>query len=374
MKKQLIAAALISSVSAAAIADVSITGNAKYEYFSKTDGTAPSTDTSNTEVNLGIKGKTGDTTVVLNMEFQTHGSVDTNTNQTHTYTSTITSADDADSTGATFTETTSVATTGTNGDASTASGILDIEDMYMTTKIGDVSVKAGNWVSGTRSLGGEIKEDSRATNKIDLRTTIGGATIYAGNSGLVSGAGETALNRNMYYGAVFDVAGNKIELKHVGETSNESVKAMGINGSMAGVNYRLEQYQDIAANGDTTFGHITTDINGITLGYTFTDADKAGQMTQDDSDIYAVEGTSSMTTAKGNDQVMVSTTLDGNKVTIKSGSIDKGIDASTDLDYMQIGVSRALASGATASVIFTDKDKTSSSTTETLEVELSVAF
>jgi len=374
MKKQLIAAALISSVSAAAIADVSITGNAKYEYFSKTDGTAPSTDTSNTEVNLGIKGKTGDTTVVLNMEFQTHGSVDTNTNQTHTYTSTITSADDADSTGATFTETTSVATTGTNGDASTASGILDIEDMYMTTKIGDVSVKAGNWVSGTRSLGGEIKEDSRATNKVDLRTTIGGATIYAGNSGLVSGAGETALNRNMYYGAVFDVAGNKIELKHVGETSNESVKAMGINGSMAGVNYRLEQYQDIAANGDTTFGHITTDINGITLGYTFTDSDKAGQMTQDDSDIYAVEGTSSMTYAKGNDQVMVSTTLDGNKVTIKSGSIDKGIDASTDLDYMQIGVSRALASGATASVTFTDKDKTSSSTTETLEVELSVAF
>jgi len=374
MKKQLIAAALISSVSAAAIADVSITGNAKYEYFSKTDGNAPSTDTTNTEVNLGIKGKTGDTTVVLNMEFQTHGSVDTNTNPTYTYTSTIDSAIDATTGDATFTETTSVSTTATSINDATTSGVLDIEDLYMTTKIGDVSVKAGNWVSGTGSLGGEIKEDTRATNKIDMRTTIGGATIYAGNSGLVSGAGETALNRNMYYGVVFDVAGNKVELKHVGETSNESVKAIGLNGSMAGVNYRLEQYQDIAANGDTTFGNITTEINGISLGYAFTDADKAGQMTQDDSDIYAVEGTSSMTTAMGNDQVTVSTTVDGNKVTIKSGSIDKGIDASTDLDYMQVGVSRALASGATAAVTYTDKDKAGGLSTESLEVELSVAF
>jgi len=373
MKKQLIAAALISSVSAVAIADVSITGNAKYEYFSKTDGTAPSTDTTNTEVNLGIKGKTGDTTVVLNMEFNTHGAVDTNTAPTYTYTSTISSGDD-DNGDPSFTDTTSVSTTAVRSNTTATSGVLDIEDLYMTTKIGDVSVKAGNWVSGTGSLGGEIKEDTRANNKIDLRTTIGGATIYAGNSGLVAGAGETALNRNMYYGVVFDLAGNKVELKHVGETSNEAVKAYGINGSMAGVNYRLEQYQDIAANGDTTFGNITTEINGISLGYAFTDADKAGQMTQDDSDIYAVEGTSSMTTAMGNDQVTVSTNLDGNKITIKSGSIDKGIDASTDLDYMQIGVSRALASGATASVTFTDKDKTSSQTTETLEVELSVAF
>jgi hypothetical protein len=374
MKKQLIAAALISSVSAVAIADVSITGNAKYEYFSTTDGTNPSKDTSNTEVNLGIKGKTGDTTVVMNMEFNTHGSIDTNTNPTYTYTSTISSAVDAVTGDTTFTETTSVATTATATGVAATSGVLDIEDLYMTTKIGDVNVKAGNWVSGTSSLGGEIKEDTRATNKIDLRTTIGGATIYAGNSGLEAGAGSTPLNRNMYYGVVFDLAGNKVELKHVGETSNESVKAYGINGSMAGVNYRLEQYQDIAANGDTTFGNITTEINGITLGYAFTDADKAGQMTQDDSSIYAVEGTSSMTNAMGNDQVTVSTNLDGNKITIKSGSIDKGIDASTDLDYMQIGVSRALASGATASVTFTDKDKTSSSTTETLEVELSVAF
>jgi len=33
MKKQIIAAAIATSVSAVALADISITGNAKYEYF-----------------------------------------------------------------------------------------------------------------------------------------------------------------------------------------------------------------------------------------------------------------------------------------------------------------------------------------------------
>jgi hypothetical protein len=376
MKKQLIALAAATSVSVAAFADISITGNAKYEYFNKQTGSAAATNTSNTEVNLGFKGKTGDTAVVLNMEFNTHGDVsvtdtDTDTNNVVQ----VIASDDG-----TLVGSVNVTAGGANAIANGSRGHLDIEDMYMTTKIGDISVKAGNWVSGTSSLAGEIKDDSRSTNKIDLRTTMGGATVYMGN-GAVAGAGETALDQNMYYGVVFNVAGNKVELKHNGrsKTTNEDITSVGLNGAIAGVNYRLEQYQDVAANGDTTFGNITTDMGGFSLGYAFIDADKKGQITQGDSDIFAVEGANSTTNvalaeATGVKQVTIGTTVDGNKVTLKSGTVDNGLAANTDLDFMQIAVTRSLASGAKAAVIYTDKDAANSQSTESLEVELSVSF
>jgi hypothetical protein len=368
MKKQLLAAAIASTVSAAALADISITGNAKYEYFNKQTGTAASTDTSNTEVNLSFKGKTGDTAVVLNMEFNTHGDVSI----TDTDTDTATTLTFSDSQTALNSYVSGYTEASPNATPNNSRGHLDIEDMYMTTKVGDISVKAGNWVSGAGSLGGEIDDDTRATNKVDMRTTLGGATIYAGNSGLVAGAGETALNRNMYAGVVFNAAGNKIELKKVSNTRD----AIGLNGAVAGVNYRLEQIDD-DTDGDTIFGNITTEMNGVSLGYAWIDADKINTLSQWDSDIFAVEagGSDYKATSDGQQQLTVSTNVDGNKVTVKSGTIDKGVSASVDADYFQVGVSRKLASGATAAVIYTDKDtNTAGTSAESLEVELSVAF
>jgi hypothetical protein len=376
MKKQLLAAAIASTVSAAALADISITGNAKYEYFSKETGTSPSTDTSNTEVNLSFKGKTGDTAVVLNMEFNSSGDVsttDTDTRSSLTLTGLGTDTAKTATVGnvpglGSAVYTYSEATTAANG----TRGYLDIEDMYLTTKVGDVSVKAGNWVSGAGSLGGEIDVDTRSVNKVDMRTTLGGATIYAGNNGVSETAGEATLNRNMYAGVVFNAAGNKIEIKKVSDTRD----AVGINGSIAGVNYRLEQIDDDTDN-KTVFGNITTETNGISLGYAWIDADNVNTLSQDDSDIFAVEagGSGYKTTSDGQKQITVSTSVDGNKVTVKSGTIDKGVSNSTDADYFQVGVSRKLASGATAAVIYTDKDTTTAGTsTESLEVELSVAF
>jgi hypothetical protein len=34
---------------------------------------------------------------------------------------------------------------------------MDIEDLYMTTKIGDVTVKGGNYATGTSAILGEIE-------------------------------------------------------------------------------------------------------------------------------------------------------------------------------------------------------------------------
>ena len=355
--KKLIAAAVATSVSAIAVADVSITGNAKYEYFNSQTGTAASTNKSNTEVNLSIKGKKGDTGVVMNLEFNGHGSVDTGTHTVTTTTNTSAHVGDPVSTSTVSQR---------NGNT------LDIEDLYMTTKVGDISVKAGNWATGTSALLGEIDNGGRATNKIDLRTKVGGATVYVGNNGRgdtgESHTGSTALNNNMYAGVVMNVGGATVELKKL----DEDTDGFGVRGSMAGVDYRFEQKSDTAAKGDTTFGELKTTVNGVTLGYAFVDADKVDQIKEDDSAIFAVEG--NIATADGVDQIMASTSFDGNKVTFKNGSVKKGINSTTDLDFTQVSVSRALASGANAVVTYTTKDATASTDTDTLEVELNVSF
>jgi len=249
--------------------------------------------------------------------------------------------------------------------------------MYMYTKVGDINVKAGNWASSTSGLLGEIDEGGRATNKVDLSTTVGGVKIYAGNSGNVKGAkntaGETALDTNMYAGVVMNVGGATVELKQV----DEDTDGFGIKGSISGVDYRFEQKSDTAANGDVTFGEIKTSVSGVTLGYAFVDADKEGKITESDSSIFAVEAatsTGAISSAKGVDQIMASTSIDGNTVTLKNGTVDKGINSSTDLDFTQVSVSRALASGANAVVTYTTKDKSATEETDTLEVELNVSF
>jgi len=355
--KKLIAAAVATSVSAIAVADVSITGNAKYEYFNSQTGTNAATNKSNTEVNLSIKGKKGDTGVVMNLEFNGHGSVDTGTH-------TVTTVANTSGTAGTHLATSTVSQR--NG------GTLDIEDLYMTTKVGDISVKAGNWATGTSALLGEIDNGGRQTNKVDLRTKVGGATVYVGNNGRgdtgESHTGSTALNNNMYAGVVMNVGGATVELKKL----DEDTDGFGIRGSMAGVDYRLEQKSDTVANGDTTFGELKTTVNGVTLGYAFVDADKVDQIKEDDSAIFAVEG--NIATADGVDQIMASTNFDGNKVTFKNGSVKKGINSTTDLDFTQVSVSRALASGANAVVTYTTKDATTTTDTDTLEVELNVSF
>jgi len=323
MKKQLLIAAVAATMTSVAMADISITGNAKFEYFNTEKTGVESSNTANTEVNLGIKGKSGDTSVVANIEINTHG---------------------ADS-----------------------SGAIDVEDLYMTTKIADVTIKAGNYASGTSGILGEIDNGGRASNKVTVSTTMGGVDLYIGNSA-AAGSGATAINNNMFAGASMTIAGVKVQAKKV----DEDTDAFGISGSAGGVSYRLEQKSDTAANGDVTFGQISGSTNGIDLSYAWIDADKANMIAEDDSSIFAVEA--NIATATGVTQVSAKTTIAGNTVTVKSGSVEKGISATADLDFFQVSAVRSLASGATATVTYTDKEATTTTDTETLEIDLSVKF
>jgi len=325
MKKQIIAAAVAASMSAVAIADVAITGDAKYE-FDATDANGANTTTSNTEVNLSIKGKTGDTGVVANLEFNTHGN--------------------------------------------DASGAIDVEDLYMTTKVADIAVKAGNWATGTSALLGEIDNGGRSTNKIDLRTSLSGITVYAGNSGAETGTGDTQLNGNMYAGIVLsDVAGQKIEIKKNSQTLNSA----GIQGKLAGVSYRVEQ-ADHDTEGTTTFAQVATELSGLKLNYSVLDADNAAALDEDDSSLFAIStGTAANATATGQKQVWVSTGIDGTTVDLKVGTVENGLDATTDRDYSQIKATRKLASGANAVITYTDQDLAVGDQ-QNLEIELNVSF
>jgi len=364
--KKLIAAAVATSVSAIAVADVSITGNAKYEYFNEQTGSSAATNKTNTEVNLGIRGKTGDTTVVMNLEFNTHGDVngDPSVTTTTTTTTSTNSQGDGDTHVSTSTSTSTVS----------ATNRLDIEDLYMTTKVGDVTVKAGNYASGTSALLGEIDNGGRVTNKVTMSMPLGGATIYAGNDGTAqTGSTASALNQNMFAGVIMDVSGQTVQLKQ----NSPTVSSFGIKGSVAGVNYRYETKNNDAANSDVDFIEVGTEVNGIKLSYAAIDADQSGLVTEDDSAIFAVEmgsGGAAKANTDGVSQFTAAGSFEGNSVTFKVGTLDKGINATTDQDYYQIGVSRPLASGAKATVMYTDKDATATTSTETLEVELSVNF
>jgi len=327
MKKQLLIAAVAATMTSAAMADISISGDAKFEYQNvEATGVAINVNQTNTEVNLKLRGKSGDTTVVMD-----------------------------------------IAANGGAAAAAAGQGGTVVEDMYLTTKVGDVTVKAGNYATGTSSILGEIDNGSRSNNKVTLTTTLGGATVYVGNAGSsAASTGFTTINNNMFAGVKMDVAGVTVQAKKVSDT----VDAFGVSGDMSGVGFRLEQKQGTGSNTDVVFGNVTTDVNGISLGYAWIDADADTLIGEDDSSIFAVENNS---LGDSNSQFTASTSVQGNKVTLKAGTV--GFKAATlDRDYTQVTVSRPLASGATATVTYTDKDTADATDSQTFEAELAVKF
>ena len=340
MKKQIIAAAVAASVSAFALADISITGNANYEYFSK-DTNGIKTNDADTEVNLKVVGKTGDTSVVANFEID--GSSD-NTSVT----------------------------------------AFQVEDVYLTTKVGDFNVKAGDFASGTTALGGEIDNGGRAINKVDINTTVGGVKVgYA-----VSSAKDSGKNNSDYsvYGtdsaAVYastDINGITVAVKE----NTDTYTLVGAKGSVAGIDFRVESWDnDSSATGDVLFYELGGKLGSMNVSYAAIDADKAGIVTEDDSSIFAQEMASSGTgksNVDGVNQITVSTVMDGTTLTAKLGELT-GTAGYQDAAFSQLGAKRTLASGATVNVTYDDYEATGKTTaeamtdTQVLEIDLSIAF
>jgi hypothetical protein len=346
MKKQLIAAAVAASMSAVAMADISITGNANYEYFHNTvggavEGTNASGDM---EVNLSVVGKSGDTSVVANLEL---------------------SGASADTTG--------------NRDTDGELGGLDIEDLYITTKIGDINVKAGDFASGTTALGGEIDNGSRVFNKVDLSTKIGSATVgYAVNS--ASGTDDDMNGSDAVVYASMPVAGVNLSIKD----QSDSYTIVGISGEQSGINFRIENKDSDSANSDVLFYDIGTKIGDLNISYAAIDADShntadsgSGNLIgEDDSTVFAQDAHD--TGLKGINQVTIGTSMDGTAVKLRAGTRQGGTSYQ-DSDFMEVSASRPLASGATMTVTYSDWENVAATSAtkydnQTLEIDLSVKF
>jgi len=338
MKKQIIAAAVAASVSAVAMADVSITGNANYEWFSTTTGTADANYTADTEVNLKIAGKSGDTGAEVNLEFN-------------------------------------------DGEAGGAN--LDVEDVVFTTKVGDVAVTAGHYASGTTAFLGEIDSGARTQDKLDLSTTMAGWKVS------FSQAENTTTDNIDSDGSAITVSGKVADVAVTIKEASDSYTAIGAAGSLAGINYRIENKDADAANSDVLFVDLNTKVGGATVGYTVLDADSAGKITEGDSGIFGLSvshvdgtltsGTSGDSDNRGNvatgaKQLRISAPMAGNTLSAKIGTIEDGLGAGSDLDFTELKLTRALASGATLNVVFDDYDDTTSTSTEVIEIDLSVKF
>jgi len=326
--KKLIAAAVASSMTAFAMADISITGDAKYEY-DLTDDAGTKTTTANTEAHLNFTGKSGDTTFVANFEM-----------------------------------------------ANSDTGAMDLEDSYISTSVAGVGIKAGNYASSTSALAGEIEEGSRSHGKVTLSYKLGEVNLYAGNGGASAAGNDVGVNNNMFAGASTTIAGQTVHVKKASDTRDN----YGIKGNVGGVSYRFENIDESGTStytaGEADYFEVSGTVSGVSLQYAKLKADNVTLLEETDSAVFALEAGATAYDAKvkEQDQVAVSTTVDGTKITVKSGTLKDGISTGVDVDYTQLGLSRKLSSGATAVVTWTDNDASATTSKENLEIELNVAF
>jgi len=124
MKKQLLIAAVAATFTSVAMADIAISGAAK---FNSKDGVYTH------EADLKISGKSGDTSVTANVSL----------------------------------------------DTTSAGGEFDVEDLYVSTSVAGVNVKMGGWRSGKNELG----LTSGTSERVNVSTSFGGLSLAYEDTG-----------------------------------------------------------------------------------------------------------------------------------------------------------------------------------------------
>ena len=322
MKKQIVAAAVAATMSSVALADISITGATKINYTATEYDNSVTSNAVKNETDVKITGKNGDTTVVISIE-----------------------ADDAD-----------------NG--SSYSG-LDLEDVYMTTKVGDITVKAGDWDNGNNFL----RASSRSNNQLELGTTMGpiGITYWSGH-----GTADDKVTLKTDLGGV--------GLKYVSQAKDSELVASA-NVAGIGVTYHLDNND--TANTDKSSIELTGKLGDFGVKAVRIDTD-SGAVADGDTWAGDFEGTTSgaYESHEGANvtAIEVSTNMAGNgvkfihtKVDALAGSTSAG---SADADANKVVITRPLASGATFELTYTSQDVSGNTaeSSDSLDLELAVAF
>ena len=330
--KKLIAAAVATSVSAIALADVSITGNLKANYV-HTDyqlSTKNDSDAFSHEGNLSIKGKSGDTSVVMNL-----GAIDSGTD-------------------------------GTN-----VTGTVKSEDVYLTTKIGDVNVKMGTWDNGDNAL-----RSSARSSKVQMTTSLGGFDL-----GYLNGNGGTSSDSNQNDEVTIGTSLGGVNVSYTAKDGGETIKA---STSLGGVNVSYLGLPSDTANKDRSLIELSTELSGVGIKIGKAEAETSARITGDSwlgdyersTSTAADSATDAYDLTNGQDVtgIELSTNVAGNAVKFRNVNIDDV--AGDDTSFNKLIVTRPLASGAILEVVYTDlaDDAQTATDAETLDIELQVKF
>jgi len=328
MKKQLLIAAVAATMTSVAMADISISGAAQVNYtntdFDAVDGV--DTNTITHDFDLKITGKSGATTVVMDIE-NTDAAGD---------------AEDVKVGGSASTDDVSRAQVKTDNE-------LNVKNAYLATSIAGVNVKAGTWFGSDSLLG----NGSQTEDQISLDTTISGVKVqYEDNMSTSS----ITLSGS--------VAGVNLSHEIFDAKTDTSV-----SGSFGGVNVAYRMIDNDVDTSDATSLEISTEMQGITATYAAIDANEGStDKTGVTSDAFFGE-IKTGSEIKEADGFGLSTNVAGNQVTLKSYSTMLAA-GNVEQDWTKVVVTRPLANGSTLEATYTDKDAVSTA----LDLELRVKF
>jgi len=320
MKKQIIAAAVAASMSAVALADVAITGATKVNWTSTDAGATGASNIITTEIDLNVVGKVGDTAVHMNFE----------------------ALDDS---------------AGINPAAD--SDTIALKNRYVTTKVGDIDVKAGTWYTGDSNLHNGAAQKER----VSLTTGMGPMSVNFQHE-----PGKTDGDHNE---VTVKAAIGGINVSYEMENT-DSHKILGLSGDISGVKFTYVDSSSDAASDDETGYTLSTDIAGMTLTYQSMESTSG---TTSDGFFGTFDGKTATGAADTADKLTeasgfgITTNLAGNKVQIRNYETTNTAGTPVVARDTKVIVTRQLASGATAEVTYRTGDSADS-----LDVELAVAF
>ena len=324
MKKQLLIAAVAATMTSAAIADIAITGSMKANYTNtEYSDTTASTNNVTQEADLVITGSNGDTKVHAEISLDGAGSA-------------------AEST---------------------------VEDLWLSTKIGDVAVKTGTW-----NPADTIFDDNatRTSGNWILSTDVSGVSIALEGDSNASGTKATFSGDIAGVSAKYVMKGTASATEAGKSTIGKATDEIYLSTNLSGFDVTYATINSDAANSDATAFTVAKEFNGVTVSYSDVDADSGYEITGDTAAFGDVTGFMDI----GDDAtaIKLSTSVAGNTVSARFVSVD-ALVAANDVDVNTVTVTRALAGGTTLEVTYTDTDESGTTVdNEVLDVELAVKF
>ena len=256
----------------------------------------------------------------------------------------ISGASKVNAKGGTYTMEADVTIKGKSGDTGVVAQIsLDditnanntVEQLYATSTVAGIAVKVGKYKTGKGELG---HAGGNTANRVSASTSFGGVKLgYSDKSG--DAGTDVSISGT--------IAG--LALSHKIKDTSTETKA---SGSMGGVSVSAHTKETDGGDTDTSVT-LKTEVQGISLTYVDTTSDAGTKM---DGFIGKATGTTVLAASA----IGISTSIAGNKVTLKSIDIN-------GTDNKKLIVTRKLASGATFEATYDDN-------ADSLDLELAVKF